>query len=52
MAVYQRRNPNLMLFILITVPAKKLEAVKISLKYRGFQHLFEEVKGKETLPEY
>jgi hypothetical protein len=41
-----------MLFTLITVPAKELGAVEILLKYRGFQYLFEEVKGKKALPEY
>jgi hypothetical protein len=52
MAAYQRKDPNSMLFTLITVPAKESGAVKIPLKYRGFQHLFEEVKGKKALPEY
>jgi hypothetical protein len=52
MAVYQRRDPNLILFALITVPAKELKAVKIPLEYRGFQHLFEEIKGKKALLEH
>jgi hypothetical protein len=51
-AAYQRRDLNSVLFTLITVPAKKLEAVEIPLKYRGFQHLFEEAKGKKALSEY
>jgi hypothetical protein len=33
MAVYQRKDPNSMLFTLVTVPAKESEAVKILLKY-------------------
>jgi hypothetical protein len=33
MAAYQRRDPNSIFFILITVPVKKLKAVKIPLKY-------------------
>jgi hypothetical protein len=49
---YQRKNPNLILFALITVFAKKLKAVKIPFKYREFQHLFEEAKGKKALPEH
>jgi hypothetical protein len=36
----------------MTVLAKESEAVKILFKYRGFQHLFEEVKGKKALLEY
>jgi hypothetical protein len=52
MAAYQRRDPNSIFFTLITVPAKELGAVEIPLKYRGFQHLFEEVKGKKALLEY
>jgi hypothetical protein len=52
MVAYQRRDSNSVFFILITVPAKKSEVVKILLKYRGFQYLFEEVKGKKALPEY
>jgi hypothetical protein len=41
-----------MLFALITVLAKKLKAVEIPLKYRGFQYLFEEVKEKKALPKH
>jgi hypothetical protein len=52
MAAYQRKDPNLILFILITVLAKESGAVKILLKYRDFQHLFEEAKGKKTLLKY
>jgi hypothetical protein len=52
MTAYQRRDLNLMLFTLITVPAKELKAVEIPLKYRGFQHLFEKAKEKKALPEY
>jgi hypothetical protein len=52
MTAYQRKDPNSIFFILITVPAKESGAVEISLKYRGFQYLFEEVKGKKALPEY
>jgi hypothetical protein len=52
MAVYRRQDPNLVIFALMTVPAKGETAVKILTKYRGFQHLFEEVKGKEALPEH
>jgi hypothetical protein len=51
-AAYQRKDPNSVLFALITVFAKELKAVKIPLKYRGFQYLFEEVKGKKALPEH
>jgi hypothetical protein len=36
MAVYQRRDPNSMFFILITVSAKESGAVEIFLKYRKF----------------
>jgi hypothetical protein len=52
MAAYQRRDSNSIFFILITVPAKELRAVEIPLKYREFQYLFEEVKGKKALLEY
>jgi hypothetical protein len=52
MAAYQRRDPNSILFTLITVPVKKLKAVEIPLKYRGFQHLFEKAKGKKALLKY
>jgi hypothetical protein len=51
-AVYQRRDPNLVLFALITVSAKESEAIKIPFKYREFQHLFKEVKGREALLEH
>jgi hypothetical protein len=51
-AAYQRKDPNLVLFALITVPAKESEAIKIPLKYRGFQYLFEKVKEKKALSEY
>jgi hypothetical protein len=36
MTAYQRRDPNSILFTLITVPAKESGAVKIPLEYRGF----------------
>jgi hypothetical protein len=52
MAAYQRRDPNLVLFTLITVFAKELKAIKIPLKYRGFQYLFEKAKGKKALLKY
>jgi hypothetical protein len=52
MAAYQRKDPNSVLFALITVPVKESEAMEIPLEYRGFQYLFEEVKGKKALPEY
>jgi hypothetical protein len=52
MAAYQRKDPNSVLFALITVFAKKIKATKIPLKYREFQHLFEKVKGKKALPEH
>jgi hypothetical protein len=52
MTAYQRKDPSFVLFALITVPAKELEAVEIPLKYRGFQYLFEEVKGKKALLKY
>jgi hypothetical protein len=51
-AVYQRRDSNLVLFALMTIPAKELRAIEIPLKYRGFQHLFEEIKGKKALPKH
>jgi hypothetical protein len=41
-----------MLFALITVLAKEKKAIKIPSKYQGFQHLFEEVKGKKALLKY
>jgi hypothetical protein len=41
-----------MLFALMTVLAKELGVMEIPLKYRGFQYLFEEVKGKKALSEY
>jgi hypothetical protein len=50
--VYQRRDPNSVLFALITVPAKESGAVEIPSEYRDFQHLFEKVKGKKALPEH
>jgi hypothetical protein len=52
MAAYQRRNLNSVLFALITVSAKELKAIKIPFKYREFQHLFEEAKGKKALLKY
>jgi hypothetical protein len=52
MAAYQRKDPNLVLFTLMTVPAKKSGIMKIPLEYQGFQHLFEKVKGKKALPKY
>jgi hypothetical protein len=52
MAAYQRKDSNLVLFALMTVPAKELKAVEILLEYRGFEYLFEEVKGKKALPEH
>jgi hypothetical protein len=52
MAAYQRRDPNSVLFALMTIPAKESGAVEIPSEYRGFQHLFEEAKGKEALPEH
>jgi hypothetical protein len=36
----------------MTIFAKELEAVKIPLKYRKFQYLFEEAKGKKALLKY
>jgi hypothetical protein len=36
----------------MTIPAKEKSAVEIPLKYREFRYLFEEIKGKEALPEY
>jgi hypothetical protein len=52
MAAYQRQNPDSMLFALITVPAKGKATMEIPSEYRGFQHLFEEEKGKEALPRH
>jgi hypothetical protein len=52
MAAYQRKDPNSILFTLITIPAKESGIVKIPLKYRGFQYLFEEAKGKKALLKY
>jgi hypothetical protein len=49
---YQRKDPNLVLFALITVPAKEVKAIEIPLKYREFQYLFEEIKGKKALFEH
>jgi hypothetical protein len=51
-AAYQRKDSNSILFTLMTVPAKESGAVEILLKYRGFQHLFEEAKGKKALLKY
>jgi hypothetical protein len=36
----------------MTVLAKEAEAIEIPFKYREFQYLFEEVKGKKALLEY
>jgi hypothetical protein len=52
MVAYQRKDSSSVFFALITVLAKELKVLEIFLEYRGFQHLFEEVKGKEALLEY
>jgi hypothetical protein len=52
MAAYRRRDPNSVIFALITVSAKEKIAITIPFKYRGFQHLFEKAKGKKALPKY
>jgi hypothetical protein len=49
MAAHQRRDPNSVLFALMTVPAKGKGAEKISSEYRGFQYLFEKAKWKKAL---
>jgi hypothetical protein len=36
----------------MTIPAKELKAAEIPSKYREFQYLFEEAKGKKALSEY
>jgi hypothetical protein len=41
-----------MLFVLITILAKRKGVTELLSEYRGFRHFFEEAKRKKALLEY